>query len=222
MSHYNPGSAALAEAPASGRQRLAWLLLPWSMAVLGWFFVLAQYEAAPGGAGISHEVWPGNSAIRRDANRPTLLMFLHPRCPCSSASIEMLNRILARCAGRAETHVIFMRPQNEPPDWMRTGLWSTARLLPGVEVHDDIGGCEALCFGAATSGTTLLYARSGRLLFQGGITAARGHAGENAGEKAVLDGLLSERSEPRRTPIFGCGLFDTPPTAKLESQTCCQ
>ena len=57
----------------------------------------------------------------------------------------------------------------------------------------DDDGAEARRFGAETSGQTLLYDEHGALLFSGGITGARGHAGDNAG-RASLVALLNRGS----------------------------
>jgi hypothetical protein len=73
-------------------------------------------------------------------------------------------------------------------------------------VRDD-GGAEASLFHAATSGQTALYDAAGNLLFSGGITRARGHAGDNAGLTAVVSLLTSGETEERGTPVFGCPLF---------------
>jgi hypothetical protein len=65
---------------------------------------------------------------------------------------------------------------------------------------------EAGRFGAETSGHTLLYGADGRLLFSGGITASRGHAGENAGESAII-ALVNHQTPLRsQTLVFGCSL----------------
>jgi hypothetical protein len=42
------------------------------------------------------------------------------------------------------------------------------------------------------------------LLFAGGITAARGHAGDNAGRSAIETLLAGGRPGYDRTPVFGC------------------
>ena len=70
-------------------------------------------------------------------------------------------------------------------------------------------GREAARFGAATSGQTFLYDARGGLLFSGGITGARAHAGDNAGRSAVVT-LLNGTGGPAapRTSVFGCPLFD--------------
>src|SRR5690349_19429168 len=37
--------------------------------------------------------WPEASSIVRHAQRPTLLLFLHPHCACSRATVEELERL---------------------------------------------------------------------------------------------------------------------------------
>ena len=89
-------------------------------------------------------------------------------------------------------------------------LWTTAREIPGVHVFEDRGAKVAQSFGAFTSGQTLLYNRDGHLLFKGGITAFRGHSGDNAGRIAIL--ALLQHETPRTsivpvvTPVLGCSL----------------
>jgi hypothetical protein len=52
----------------------------------------------------------------------------------------------------------------------------------------------------------VLYNAAGALLFSGGITAARGHEGDNAGREMVL-AHLAANDAGRRAPVFGCPLF---------------
>ena len=58
----------------------------------------------------------------------------------------------------------------------------------------DDDGAEARRFGAETSGQTLLYDARGALAFSGGITGARGHAGDNAGRASLrrADSIASQ------------------------------
>jgi hypothetical protein len=62
-------------------------------------------------------------------------------------------------------------------------------------------------FGAETSGTILLYDYHGNLLFKGGITGSRGHAGDNLGEDAIASLCLGQAAATNQTPVFGCSLF---------------
>ena len=147
-------------------------------------------------------------------------MFAHPQCPCTRASVEELNRLMARCSGQVAAHVLFLKPAGLPDSWTRTGLWPSVAAIPKVSVQEDADGAEATRFGAETSGFVVLYDPQGKLLFKGGITGGRGHAGDNAGESAVAS-LLTERTAAiAETPVFGCSLLgnceNTPTNSTLQ------
>ena len=50
--------------------------------------------------GILSQRWPPSSQIPLDQTSPTLLLFLHPRCPCSRSSLAELERLLAFASKR--------------------------------------------------------------------------------------------------------------------------
>jgi hypothetical protein len=108
------------------------------------------------------------------------------------------------------------RPEGAGEGWERTDLWQRASAIPGVCVVTDPCGAEARRFGAATSGQAMLYDPAGKLLFCGGITGARGHAGGNAGFDAVLQRFQVASAMPTtQTPVYGCELFA--PVCKSDS-----
>lgn len=133
-------------------------------------------------------------------------MFAHPHCPCTRASIGELNRLLTRCQGPVAVHVLFIQPKDVVLEWTETALRKSAEAIPGVEVKLDPNGEEARHFGAESSGFLVLYGVDGELLFSGGITAARGHAGDNAGENVIVALLNGQATELKHTAVFGCSL----------------
>ncbi len=84
-------------------------------------------------------------------------------------------------------------------------LCRAARRL-GAEVRIDVDGSSALELGMLTSGQVLLYDPSGRLRYQGGITSARGHQGDNQGQKTVERILHGEDLPLSKLPVYGCSL----------------
>lgn len=166
-----------------------------------------NYESTPGVAAAAPERWPAGSRIKPAADRPTLVMLAHPQCPCTRASIGELARLMTQAQGRVTAYVLFVKPPEFSDGWELTDLWASAAAIPGVTVVRDDGGVEAGRFGAATSGQTVLYDAAGGLIFSGGITAARGHAGDNAGRAAVVSLLVNDESEQKETPVYGCPLF---------------
>jgi hypothetical protein len=168
--------------------------------------IVAAYENTPGHAGPSAIQWPATSRIQRAPNHPTLIMLAHPKCPCTRASVSELAQIMARCQGKLTTYVLFYKPQGASEAWVQTDLWRSAADIPGVQVVSDAGGIEARRFHVETSGHTVLYDTAGHLLFSGGITAARGQAGENAGRSAIESLLTTGVLERSKTLVFGCSV----------------
>src|SRR6185503_18375466 len=140
--------------PRTVLTRMAWcaLGLVWSAAVAAGFGVLLQYSSSPGVAGEAPERWPSASALARDGERFTLLVFAHPRCPCTAATVEQIDRLLARVRERVRVEVLFCLPPDQAVAWAHTDLWEKAAAIPGVVVRVDPDGREAARFGALTSG----------------------------------------------------------------------
>jgi hypothetical protein len=166
-----------------------------------------NYESAAGRTGDIPPAWPSGATVALEATRPTLVMFAHPKCPCTRASLGELNRLLARCQTRPVVHVFFLKPEGQADDWGKGDLWRAAANIPGVRLHEDVAGAEADRFGAQTSGHVVLYDPQGRMRFQGGITTARGQAGDSAGVKHLLTLLAGDEVRlESRPPVFGCAL----------------
>lgn len=172
---------------------------------------LLVYANTPGPIAVHPQQWPAKTPLASMQGRKTLIMFAHPQCPCSRASIQELARVLAKSPDQPETAVVFYYPSANGEGWAHTDLWSSAAAIPGVRAIADRDGTVARQFGASTSGQVLLY-KSGQLVFKGGITAARGHQGSNDGSDSLL-ALLSSPSDSSRivdkrrdTPVYGCSL----------------
>jgi hypothetical protein len=185
----------------------------WIAAVIFGLRILFQYENTPGRIGALPRVWP-DSRIVPATDRPTLVMLAHPRCPCTAASIGELAQIMARLQGKVAAYVLFVTPKDAGRAWDDTSLRHSAEAIPGVTVVFDMDGVEARRFGAETSGHTFLFASNGKLLFSGGITGSRGHAGDNAGESAIVSLVNNQEPARTRTLVFGCALANRTETAQ--------
>ena len=159
------------EAPAyhaSRRFLLPTFAIIWFCAVgtgMSWMW---EYESTPGPEALPGSQWPSDSSIARSEELPTLVLFAHPRCPCTRATMRELELIVAHCTQKLDVQVIFFRPEGASGGWERTDIWAAAESLPGVTVTCDEGGQEAKRFDATTSGFALLFDRWGNLLFSGG------------------------------------------------------
>ncbi len=196
------------------------ICLLWLLVVAGGLSGMVKYEGSAGKVGETPRHWPPAARTTLADDRATLLMFAHPKCPCTRASLEELNRLLTHCRGEVIPHVLFFRPENAPRDWTHTDLRQSAEAIPGVIVEEDPDGKQAQRFGAETSGYVVVYDAHGELLFKGGITAGRGHAGDNAGANAIVS-LLSVRSAlTRQAPVFGCTLLNPNGAGKNVASLC--
>jgi hypothetical protein len=179
----------------------------WITCAIGGLYMVWAYDNTPGMPATPQAEWPRASRLARATNRPTLVLLAHPQCTCTRATLGELAEALARAKSLPKTYVVFLKPSTMPDGWEKTDLWTTAAGLPNATVIRDDEGLEAERFGAVTSGQTMLYDAQGRLLFSGGITGARAHAGDNAGRSAIVALLNSRPPANAFTNVFGCSLF---------------
>jgi len=179
----------------------------WLAMVLAGFAVLQREEFTPIPSTSVGRDFPRGSSIAMAPDRATLVIFLHPYCPCSRATLRQLGELLAETQNKEAVTVVFTIPKGLPPGWEKDNLWRTASAMPGVRVVRDEEGVEARRFNVIGSGHALLYAPAGRLLFSGGITASRGHEGDNPGQDAIVSFVLHGQSNVTHTPVFGCALL---------------
>jgi hypothetical protein len=193
--------------PSARPWLLGSLVTVWLAGAIGGLFIVWSYDNAPGIAARASNSWPAETTLARATDRPTLVLLAHPQCSCTRATLGELTEALARAKWLPKTYVVFLKPSSMPDGWEKTELWNTASALPNVTVVADEDGREADRFGAVTSGQTFLYDARGALLFSGGITGARGHAGDNAGRSSIVALLNRAGALTTSTNVFGCSLF---------------
>src|SRR5258708_15810355 len=128
----------------------------WLPAVAFGINVLWKYSTTPGQPGAPPLDWPPSAPIERVNGRATLVMFAHPQCECSKATLGELAIIMAHAPGRLEADVFFYLPASAAGTWARTDLWQSASAIPGVRGHEDREAAVAPSFGPFPSGPTLL------------------------------------------------------------------
>jgi hypothetical protein len=196
---------------------LTLLAAVWIAGMAYGFRVLARYEFTSGpSVSDAGQFWPA-AAPPLASTAPTLVLFLHPECPCSQATVSSLSHILAHANGPLLTYIFAVLPDGAPAAWAHTLLLEQAAQLPGVQVIPDPHARLAHQFGAFTSGHMALYDHLGHCLFAGGITPERGHEGDNPGTEAIEDILLDRIPKISKTPVFGCALY-SPNSPVLDPQ----
>lgn len=177
----------------------------WALCVCAGIGAMVKYEITPGVAATP----PTSISVPRSETSPRLFLFLHPQCSCSLATVGELNRVLSQMHRPVSTTVFFFKPASEPESFcVGTRIWNDAKTLPNASLQVDIDGKAAQKYGARCSGQILLYeAKTGRLVFSGGITESRGHEGESRGSDAILQYLRNGECPVSRTNVFGCAIW---------------
>lgn len=170
------------------------------------FSRLERYGATPGKSGSLAPQGTHFLEAHRQRDRPLLVMAVHPRCPCSDASLGELGDLLARARGACDALLLEYRPEEGGAGWGTED--PPARELGGVRVKvlADPDGRLAASLGAVTSGHVVLADAQGRLRFQGGLTPSRGHRGRTPGQDAILEMIAGGSPTLVASRVFGCSL----------------
>ena len=188
------------------------ILAVWAVLLVLAFRPFVVYTFTPGPAAVPPATWPGESRFHPEPATPTLLVFSHPECPCTRATLAGVEQALARSPRGIRTVVFFVGSPGGPASRVGQGLIRTAQSLPGARLVRDIDGREAGLFHVFTSGQVLYYDAAGMLQFSGGITAARGHQGDNPGLSDLESVMEGRPGGPNclRAPVYGCLIGGTP------------
>lgn len=181
----------------------------WSAAVIAGIERIWLYESTPGGRQAVPASWPGSALVSLDHERPTVMMFVHPLCACTRASLSELREALDEMDRSPAVWIVLLSPQGIVKDWNEY-ISAIAQRIPEAKIVTDFEGTTASQFGASTSGHVVVYDGAGQLMFSGGITQGRGHVGDNAGRRDLIAARLGT-DHVHEHPIFGCGLDDPEP-----------
>ncbi|WP_437230484.1 hypothetical protein SH661x_001992 [Planctomicrobium sp. SH661] len=185
---------------------LAVVLSLWGIGLACGAYYINNYTNTPDPVGVAPPVWPSESTLPRKPDQATLVMFLHPGCPCSRASLWELEELKTQLPPDVGIDLVMVADPDHAEDWRQTPLQKQAAEIPDAQIVQDVGGLQSNLFHAATSGETFLYSATGELLFHGGITAARGHMGDAPGQDAILEVLKNPRHKTIGCSVFGCQL----------------
>ncbi|MDZ4753303.1 MAG: hypothetical protein SGJ11_02245 [Phycisphaerae bacterium] len=72
------------------------LLGAWVTAIAAGSWMMARYEFTPGDDGRVAQSWPSGATIMPFDGRASLVMAVHPRCPCTRASIAEPTELVAQ------------------------------------------------------------------------------------------------------------------------------
>ncbi|MGV3486592.1 MAG: hypothetical protein ACO1RT_19395 [Planctomycetaceae bacterium] len=188
-------------------QRLAFMssAVVWLTVIIGCVYWLFDHSYRPAQIGEVVAEWPRESSLNQGASGFRLVMFAHPCCPCTAASLSELDELLRR-APKGTTAIVAFTTQGLSQEDLSLGEnLRIARSLKNVSIHMD-DGTEAEAFGASVSGEVLAFDELGRRVFRGGLTSARGHRGESPARSLLQQLLCGQIHTACETPVFGCRL----------------
>lgn len=162
---------------------LAFTCLGMASAYLIWML----YECSPGRAALPPARYPGQGSL------PRLLLFLHPRCPCSQATLEELAQV------GPLPHLEIVLSQT-------ASVAAVRAKFPQAELVFDPEGKQRELYQAWTSGQLVGYDAQGGLGFCGGITASRGQRGASLGRANLIAWLHGQPQQ--QASVFGCPLVN--------------
>src|SRR4051812_9788239 len=114
-----PSPASNAIGPSSPRRKaiVATLFVAlWASAVIASAALLMRYESTPGTAQAVHP-WPADAPPFLDLRKPTLVVAIHPKCPCTRTTLVALRELVTRYPAAASVHAVFYCPDNLRAEW---------------------------------------------------------------------------------------------------------
>ena len=184
------------------------LISVWLIAISTGLYFLYQYQNKNGELGTSSSHWIESSNIHFEENKNNVLMFLHPYCPCSRASLNELAKILSHKIKPSTVKIILAKPESKDSNWVyESPLYKITKELNFQSLIDK-NSHESKLFEAKTSGLVLIFNKDKKLMFRGGITDSRGHEGDNKGAQKALTILQSISSQSlEEFFVFGCEIY---------------
>lgn len=191
--------------PSTRKLQLAAVAV-WALFIGLGMAVMDRYDHSPGPRQAASLRWPAVTALNLSPDRLTLLVFVHPQCPCTTATLSELEGLLGQKKGKIAATVVAIIPSSRVKDWEHSELLQKTSMIPQLQLYYDLGGTEARRFGALTSGYALAYDSQGNLRFAGGVTPARGESGDNLGIETLATLADAALGLSTTAPVFGCEL----------------
>lgn len=182
----------------------------WGFLLAVLFFALIAYGTTPGPSGFPPLESPSTDVSgvsrRTDSAHWEVVMAVHPKCPCTVASVNELKRMLTAIDNDVNCRFLVFHPGQTKPGWINGKITSRLSQIPRSTVQADQAGKVANELGMHTSGAVVVFDPSGKTRFHGGITVSRNHEGDNLGVRAISMLIQGQTPPLATTPVFGCRL----------------
>ena len=195
-----------------GLKRMTYVLagLLWMIGLVVGYFQLLAFSQKPGASGVASENLLPELRSWRAPGRSLVLVALHPRCSCSTATADELADLLGWTPEAFDLVLVSFVPMPEVGDWPKPKVPTPLeRFHPRIVA--DPNGRLAERLGAQTSGHVLVYDAADRLVFSGGVTPGRGHHGDTEGQRTLREffaGRTNVAGSAVLARVFGCAIQD--------------
>jgi hypothetical protein len=108
---------------------------------------LLRYSFTPGPASRAVDYWPAAAVSR--SGPATLVMAVHPYCPCTRASFEELSRVLAKIESQVGSSSLVLLSFLPALRMGENRAMALRDALPATQVIEDAGGRQALSSASA-------------------------------------------------------------------------
>gem|GEM_PF-496721 len=182
----------------------------WACILAGLFFALIAYGTTPGPSSsppTESPLGPASGELQTSATTDwEVVMAVHPKCPCTVASLNELNRLLTKVDDDVTCRFLVYHPAETEPNWIDGKINSRLSQFPRSIIQPDEAGEVAFEMGMQTSGAVVVFDPHGKTRFHGGITVSRNHEGDNLGVRSISMLIQGQTPPLSTTPVFGCRL----------------
>lgn len=182
------------------------LISIWLAAIFLGLQALWRYEKTAAATNPEFErQWPRGCRLSLKEGK-TLMVFVHPKCPCTKAGLRELISLSQK--ERLDGYICAVVPADAPTDWLDDEFCRECKKIYGLQLLSDSKGQISKEFAASCSGEIFLFDKTGTLKFHGGINLARGHEGANDGLSS-LQLALKGNEALESYPVYGCALLSS-------------
>src|SRR3989442_9935856 len=122
------------EAASRRARRIVWLATAvWLGAFAVGTAAFLHFEFTPGDEARAPLVWPKESSLAFDREGATLVLFAHPHCVCTRASLDELQVVLSHHTRPVRAQVVFVKLPGFSDEEMKDESWEKAGRIPGLE-----------------------------------------------------------------------------------------
>lgn len=163
------------------------------------------FQFTPGKMGKVFNDFPQKSKLVLDQTLPTLILFLHPKCTCSKASVEEIKIIKSSIKKEFKLIAVVQTASLKLTDELEK-LKEELSTLPHSTIVNDSYSFETNLFSVKTSGQIYIYSSFGELIYTGGSTSSRGTSSPSELRRTIAS-ILETNKKPHQLitkSIYGC------------------